>query len=55
MVALNVVLSLRMWRVYKLAREGATIDRVAALPLYKYSMSYLALLFLVMSLDRAFF
>ena len=54
-VALNVVLSLRMWRVYKLAREGATIDRVAALPLYKYSMSYLALLFLVMSLDRAFF
>ena len=54
-VALNVVLSLRMWRVYKLAREGATIDRVAALPLYKYSMSYLALLFLAMSLDRAFF
>ena len=52
---LNLVLGMRMWRIYKLAREGEDIDRVAALPLYKYSMSYLALLFLVMSLDRAFF
>jgi len=54
-LALNVVLAVRMWRVYQLAKAGAPIDRVAALPLYKYSMSYLALLFLVMSLDRAFF
>ncbi len=54
-VALNVVLALRMWSVYKIANEGRPIDRVTALPLYKYSMSYLALLFLVMSVDRAFF
>lgn len=52
---LNVVLGVRMWRVYKLAVDGEPIDRVAALPLYKYSMSYLGLLFLVMSLDRAIF
>lgn len=52
---LNLVLAVRMWNIYKLARAGETIDRVTALPMYKYSMSYLALLFLVMSLDRAFF
>jgi len=52
---LNLVLAVRMWNIYKLARVGETIDRVTALPMYKYSMSYLALLFLVMSLDRAFF
>jgi len=54
-ILLNVVLGVRMWNVYKLARDGATIDRVAALPLYKYSMSYLGLLFLAMSLDRVLF
>ncbi len=54
-VVLNLVLCLRMYRVYQLARAGTPIDRVAALPLYKYSMSYLALLFLVMSLDRIVF
>jgi protoheme IX farnesyltransferase len=54
-LVLNVVLAVRMYRIYTMARAGTPIDRVAALPLYKYSMSYLALLFLVMSLDRMIF
>lgn len=54
-LALNVVLALRVARLFQLAREGTPIDRVTALPLYKYSMSYLALLFLTMALDRILF
>jgi heme o synthase len=54
-VALNVLLALRMNTLYQVVRAGKTVDRAAALPLYKYSMLYLFLLFLVMSLDRAFF
>lgn len=54
-VALNVVLVLRMASIYRMARAGTPIDRSAALPLYKYSMSYLFLLFLAMSLDRVIF
>ncbi len=54
-VALNVVLLIRMASIYRMARAGTPIDRGAALPLYKYSMSYLFLLFLAMSLDRVIF
>lgn len=54
-LALNVVLALRVARLFQLARAGTPIDRVTALPLYKYSMSYLALLFLTMALDRILF
>ncbi len=52
-LALNVVLALRVAAVFRVVREGGSVDRVTALPLYKYSMTYLALLFLTMALDRA--
>jgi heme o synthase len=54
-LALNLVLALRMVRLYAVARRGERIDRTVALPVYKYSMLYLALLFLTMALDRALF
>src|SRR5690606_25870661 len=43
-LALNVVLALRVAAVFRVVRDGANVDRVTALPLYKYSMTYLALL-----------
>ncbi len=54
-LALNVVLALRVAAVFRVVESGANVDRVTALPLYKYSMTYLALLFLTMALDRALF
>jgi heme o synthase len=54
-LALNLVLALRMLRLFQVARSGERIDRAVALPVYKFSMLYLALLFLSMALDRAFF
>lgn len=54
-LALNVVLAVRVAALFRLARAGTPIDRVTALPLYKYSMSYLALLFLAMAVDRIVF
>jgi protoheme IX farnesyltransferase len=53
--ALNVLLALRVYQLYRVVAAGQAVDRKTALPLYKYSMLYLALLFLAMSLDRAFF
>lgn len=54
-LALNVVLALRVARLFMLARSGVAIDKKTALPVYKYSMLYLALLFLSMAIDRALF
>jgi len=54
-LALNVVLALRVARLFMLARSGVPIDKKTALPVYKYSMLYLALLFLSMAIDRALF
>ena len=54
-LALNVVLAVRVAALFRVVRSGASIDRVTALPLYKYSMSYLALLFLAMAVDRMIF
>ena len=54
-LALNALLALRVLRLYQRAMSGAAIDRATALPVYKYSMLYLFLLFLAMSLDRVFF
>ncbi len=54
-LALNLVLALRVAAVFRVVRDGGSVDRVTALPLYKYSMTYLGLLFLVMALDRAIF
>ncbi|MEX2501881.1 MAG: heme o synthase [Trueperaceae bacterium] len=53
--ALNGVLALRVIALWNQARAGLAIDKARALPLYKYSMLYLALLFLSMAVDRAFF
>lgn len=54
-VGINVVLIIRVRDLVRVAKSGEKIDRVTALPLYKYSMSYLALFFLVMALDRMIF
>ena len=54
-LALNLLLAFRVLRLYQVVAAGEKIDKATALPLYKYSMLYLALLFLAMSLDRAFF
>jgi len=50
---LNVVLLVRVARLLVKVERGEAIDRPTALSLYKYSMSYLALLFLAMALERA--
>ena len=47
-------LAVRVARLFVVSRRGAKIDRATALPVYTYSMLYLALLFLAMALDRAF-
>ncbi len=54
-LVLNVVLAVRVAAVFRVVRAGESVDRVTALPLYKYSMTYLGLLFLTMALDRALF
>lgn len=46
---LNASLMMRVYRLYH------SIERSTALSLYKYSMAYLALLFLAMAIDRALF
>ena len=53
-LALNIVLLMRVARLFILVRNDQPVDRPVALSLYKYSMSYLALIFLTMALDRAF-
>ena len=50
---LNVMLLVRVARLFIIVQRGEAIDRPTALSLYKYSMSYLALLFLAMALERA--
>ena len=54
-LALNVLLALRLARLFLMAQRGIPIDRATALPLYKFSMLYLALVFLTMAIDRALF
>ena len=54
-LALNVVLALRVARLFLVAQRGIAIDKATALPVYKYSMLYLALIFLTMAVDRALF
>jgi protoheme IX farnesyltransferase len=52
---LNALLMIRVLKLYTLVQAGEAIDRPSALNLYKYSMAYLAMLFLSMALDRVFF
>jgi protoheme IX farnesyltransferase len=52
-LVLNVLLLLRVAKLLVAVRRAERVDRPTALSLYKYSMSYLALLFVTMALDRA--
>ena len=52
---LNALLLLRVLGLYRVVAAGERVDKHTALPVYKFSMLYLALLFLAMSLDRMFF
>ncbi len=54
-LVLNIVLVVRLYSLYRVVAAGKKVTRAAALPLYLYSMSYLALLFLFMAVDRAIF
>ena len=54
-LALNVLLMVRVLKLYALTKVGVPIARPVALGLYKYSMLYLALVFVLMALDRALF
>jgi protoheme IX farnesyltransferase len=48
-LVLNALLLQRSWKLYR------QIERPVAVSLYKYSMLYLALLFMGMAIDRALF
>lgn len=52
-LALGVWLLVLSWRLYKHGMSGQKIERKVAVPLYLYSMLYLALLFLVAAIDRS--
>ncbi len=54
-LGLNIFLALKVFSLFQVANANKKIDKKTALPLYLYSMIYLALLFLAMSVDRAFF
>lgn len=49
---LNAALLFRVLKLYWMVRHERTIERPLALHVYKFSMAYLALLFLSMALDR---
>ena len=51
---LNLFLLFKVIQLYLVVQSGKIIERSNALGLYKYSMSYLALIFLGMVLDRIF-
>jgi protoheme IX farnesyltransferase len=53
-LVLNVMLLVRVAKLFVKVQRGESVDRPTALSLYKYSMSYLALLFLAMALERSF-
>lgn len=54
-VVLNVVLLARVVKLFIMVEQNKPIDRPTALGLYKFSMSYLALMFLAMAIERSFF
>ncbi len=53
--ALGVWLLVLSWRLYKHVFAGNKIERRVAVPLYLYSMLYLAILFVMGAVDRIFF
>ena len=53
--ALNLLLAWKVWQLYRRFGEAgreAAVDRQSALSVYKYSMLYLALIFLALAVDR---
>ena len=53
-LVLNLFLMVRVLKLYFHVQAGNSVERPIALGVYKFSMSYLAMLFLMMALDRAF-
>ncbi|WP_309573522.1 heme o synthase [Deinococcus sp.] len=53
--ALGAWLLVLSWRLYRHVAVGQTVERKVAVPLYLYSMLYLALLFVAGSADRIIF
>lgn len=51
-VLLNLLLLQKVVKLYRQVGEGQEVGRTDALDLYKYSMLYLALIFLVLVADR---
>lgn len=54
-LALGVWLMVLSWRLYLHVMEGNKVERRIAVPLYLYSMLYLALLFVMAAVDRVVF
>lgn len=54
-LALGIWLMVLSWRLYLHVMEGNKVERRIAVPLYLYSMLYLALLFVMAAVDRVIF
>lgn len=54
-LALGIWLMVLSWRLYLHVMEGNKVERRIAVPLYLYSMLYLALLFVMAAVDRVVF
>ena len=54
-VGLGIWLMILSWRLYLHVMEGNKVERRIAVPLYLYSMLYLALLFVMAAVDRIVF
>ena len=54
-VSLGIWLMVLSWRLYLHVMEGNKVERRIAVPLYLYSMLYLALLFVMAAVDRIVF
>ncbi len=54
-LALNLFLAFRVASLWRAVQAGGGVDKATALPLYLYSMLYLALIFVSMAVDRTFF
>ena len=52
-VPLDLLLIFKVFNLYRRTGEGRDVDRKEALALYKYSMLYLAVLFLTLAADRS--
>lgn len=51
-LGLDLVLAWKVWQLYRKVTPNEEVNRQDALSVYKYSMSYLALFFLILAVDR---